>query len=141
MLISELPPPYRERAEKNRGLGKDLRDWVDPESDHIGSCFLWTKTPEDYMFWLSCKDAKTPADLPPLPGTPKTEFRGSFDLHDELGKIADRYVIQVINELHEDIKKDIAGLRYDIEEDYDMGWEDALDRVLKKIQDNVEMYT
>jgi len=71
MLISELPPEYRELAEKNRGSGitPDSFNEMNANSDDLFYAFKWSSTPEKNGFWRYCRRSKSLSDLPPLPAS------------------------------------------------------------------------
>ena len=63
MKISELPEPYKSKAELRRLLYS-----AETTEDRIGYAFAWYLTPERENFWQAVELAETPGQLPPVPG-------------------------------------------------------------------------
>ena len=70
MKISELPEPYKTRAEKRR------REDVVPhmKADVISKAFVWMKTPEGISFWNDVHEVQSVEQLPPIPLPTKGEI-------------------------------------------------------------------
>lgn len=70
-LISQLPEPYKELALKRQQ--ECAYDIFLKTTDNLATAFIWDGTPEGEEWWESVFDAKTEAELPPLPQTEMTD--------------------------------------------------------------------